>query len=73
MKYTKIKNRSYNLHIIKTDRFKTITIQINFKRKTVKEDITIRNMIANMLCDSNSVYKTPRELEIATEELYNMF
>ena len=73
MKYTKIKNRSYNLHIIKTDRFKTITIQINFKRKTVKEDITIRNMIANMLCDSNSVYKTPRELEIATEELYNLF
>lgn len=73
MKYTKIKNNSYNLHVIKTDKFKTITIQVNFKRETVKEEITARNMVVNMLCDSNSVYKTQRELEIATEELYNLF
>ena len=73
MKYTKIKNNCYNLHVIKTDKFKTITIQVNFKRETVKEEITARNMIVNMLCESNSIYKTQRELEIATEELYNLY
>ena len=73
MKYTKIKNSCYNIHVIKTDKFKTITIQVNFKREVVKEEITARNMIVNMLCESNSIYKTQRELEIATEELYNLY
>ena len=73
MKYTKIKNNFYNLHVIKTDKFKTITIQVNFKREVIKEEITARNMIVNMLCESNSIYKTQRELEIATEELYNLY
>lgn len=72
MTYKKISNYSYNLHIIKTDKFKTITIQVNFKRKVKKEEITARNMLINMLCESNSVYKTKRELEIATEELYDL-
>ena len=72
MKYTKTSNYSYNLHVIKTDKFKTITIQFKFKRKIKKEEITLRNMIVNMLCESNSVYKTERELLIATEELYGL-
>lgn len=72
MKYTKTSNYSYNLHVIKTDKFKTVTIQVNFKRKIKKEEITLRNMIVNMLCESNSVYKTERELLIATEELYSL-
>ena len=72
MKYTKTSNYSYNLHIIKTNKFKTVTIQVNFKRKIKKEEITLRNMIVNMLCESNSVYKTERELLIATEELYSL-
>lgn len=72
MKYTKTSNYSYNLHIIKTNKFKTVTIQVNFKRKIKKEEITLRNMIVNMLCESNDVYKTERELLIATEELYSL-
>ena len=49
MKYKKINSYSYNLHIIKTDRFKTITVKINFKRELIKEEITYRNMLINML------------------------
>ena len=56
MKYKKISTYSYNLHIIKTDRFKTTTVQVNFKRKLKKEEITYRNMIVNMLCESTSNY-----------------
>ena len=72
MTYKRIGKYSYNLHIIKTDKFKTVTVLVNFKRKVKKEEITARNMLVNMLCESNSVYKTKREFEIATEDLYSL-
>ena len=73
MKYKKISTYSYNLHIIKTDRFKTTTVQVNFKRKLKKEEITYRNMIVNMLCESTSNYPSKRLMTIATEDLYNLY
>lgn len=73
MKYKKISNYSYNLHIIKTKKFKTVTVEVNFKRKLIKEEITARNMIINMLCESTGEYKTKRELAIATEDLYELY
>ena len=54
MKYKKISTYSYNLHIIKTKKFKTVTVQVGFKRKLNKEEITYRNMIVNMLTDLNA-------------------
>ena len=73
MKYKKISTYSYNLHMIKTDRFKTVTVQVNFKRKLKKEEITYRNMIVNMLCESTSNYPSKRLMTIATEDLYNLY
>ena len=72
MKYKKISTYSYNLHIIKTDKFKTVTVKMNFKRKLKKEEITYRNMIINMLCESTAKYPTKRLMNIATEELYEL-
>ena len=72
MKYKKISSYSYNLHVIKTDKFKTTTVQVCFKRKLIKEEITYRNMIINMLCDSTKSYPTKREMLIATEDLYEL-
>ena len=72
MKYKKTSTYSYNLHVIKTDKFKTVTVKINFKRKLIKEEITYRNMIINMLCESSSVYPSKRLMTIATEELYDL-
>ena len=40
MKYKKISTYSYNLHIIKTDKFKTVTVKMNFKRELDKKEIT---------------------------------
>ena len=73
MKYKKFSTYSYNLHIIKTSKFKTVTVQINFKRKLEKNEITYRNMIVNMLCESTMVYPTKRLMTIATEDLYNLY
>ena len=73
MKYKKISTYSYNLHIIKTNKFKTVTVQVNFKRKLKKEDITYRNMIVNILCESTSLYPSKRLMTIATENLYDLY
>ncbi|MBR1377122.1 MAG: insulinase family protein [Bacilli bacterium] len=72
MKYTKIKEEAYNLHIIKTNKFKKNVIKVNFKNRVVKENIVKRRLIPNILSDSNAIYPTIRLLNIKTEELYNL-
>lgn len=72
MKYTKYQNGAYNIHFIKTDRFKTISTRINFKSKTDKQDVTKRNLLTRVLLESNEIYKTSREIEIETEKLYGL-
>mgnify|MGYP002622824917 CR=1 FL=1 len=72
MNYTKHKNGAYNIHLINTDRFKTISIRINFKRKIKKEEVTKRNLLTRVLLESNEYYKTSRLIEIETEKLYGL-
>lgn len=72
MKYTKYSTYSYNLHVIKTNKFKTVTVQVNFKRKLIKDEITIRNLLINVLCASTQAYETKRLMNIACEDLYEL-
>ena len=72
MKYDKIVLPAYNIHIIKTKKFKTVTVKVNFKRKLVKEEIAYRNILINTLCESTNDYPTRRLMEIATEDLYDL-
>ena len=72
MKYKKIEFGSYNLHLINTDKFKTITVKINFKRKIKKSEITKRSLLARVLLESSKNYQSSRLLEIKTEDLYNL-
>ena len=72
MNYKKIENGAYNIHLINTDKFKTVSVRINFKRKTKKEEITKRNLLTRVLLESNEFYKTSRLIEIETEKLYGL-
>lgn len=72
MEYKKIVKDNYNLHIINTNKFKTVNIRINFKRKIKKEEITIRNFLNDLLINSSKKYPTTRDVEIETEELYDL-
>lgn len=69
MNYKKYKTNAYNLHLITTDKFKTILFKVKFKKKVKKEDITYRNLLTKVLLQSTNKYTT-RDLEIMTEELY---
>lgn len=71
MKYDKIFMGSYNLHFINTKKFKTNTVEIDFRSK-INDDITIRNLLKMVLLDSTANYKTERELVKETENLYDL-
>lgn len=70
MEYIKKEFNAYNIHIIKTDKFKTVTMELNFLRKIKKEDITIRNFLSEIILQSSKNYKTKRLLSLKSKELY---
>ena len=72
MNYEQIDKGAYNLHIIKTKKFKTITVEVNFRRRIKKEEITIRNLLKGVLLSTNRNFKSERELIKETENLYDL-
>ncbi len=70
MNYEKIEYPNYRLHLIKTKKFKTIHVRVAFKRKLKKEEITIRNVLSDILLETGKNYPTTRDLQIAKEENY---
>ena len=72
MEYTCYNMNAYNLHIINTDMFKTITIDVSFRRKIKKEEITIRNLLKELMVNSSCNYPTERSLIMQTERLYDL-
>lgn len=72
MEYKKINAQSYNIHFIKTDKFKKVKIRINFKELIDKEKIVYRNMLSLILLEATKAYPTRRLLDIECENLYNI-
>lgn len=70
MNYRKLDMGSYQLHLISTNRFKTILTRVCFRDKIVKEEITLRNFLTNFLTYSTATYKTKRELVLKAQDLY---
>ena len=72
MDYTCYNMNEYNLHVINTDKFKTITIDVSFRRKIKKDEITIRNLLKELIVNSSLNYPTERSLIMETERLYDL-
>lgn len=72
MEYKKVSLRSYNLHMIKTNNFKRIFVQVNFRKPIQKIDVTYRNMLSDILLDSNKNYPNNRTLAIEAEKRYDL-
>ena len=70
MEYIKKDLGSYKLHMIKTDKFKTIKVKISFRRSIVKEEVTLRNILSDILVQTTNKYKTKRDLSIKAQDLY---
>ena len=61
---------SFKLHMIKTDKFKTIAVKVVFRRPIEKDKITIRNVLSDLFMQSTDKYKTKRDLTIKAQDLY---
>lgn len=72
MKYIHYDMNAYNLHIINTNKFKTITIDISFRRKLNKDEITKANMLKDILLTSSYNYENEMELVKESENLYDL-
>lgn len=64
---------SYNIHFIKTKKFKTIDVRIMFIDDFKKEDITKRNALFDNLLYSSKKYPTKRSLNIKCQDLYSAY
>jgi len=72
MKHKKHEMGSYNLHTIKTDKFKTIVVKIVFRRDAKKEETTLRNLLSDVMVRSTRKYNTSRLMQIEVEDLYGI-
>ena len=70
MKYTRKDLGAYKLHLINTDKFKTIMIRVSFRSPIIKEKITMRNILSNMFMQSSKKYNSKRALTIKAQDLY---
>ena len=71
MEYKKLTMGGYNLHLIKTDKFKSCHIEVIFHNNVNVKDITKRQMLTRMLNDSNKTYPTNRQMHLKLEDLYD--
>ncbi len=71
MKYTKKDLGSFGLHLINTDKFKTITVKVIFHTPIKKEKITKRSLLTDVLLQSTEKYNSKRNLTIKAEDLYS--
>ncbi len=70
MEYVKKECGSYNLHMIKTDKFKSTTIQVVFGTELKKETLTKINFLSSMITYTTKKYPTKIALSRKLEELY---
>lgn len=70
MDYLREDYGSYRLHLIKTEKFKLTTVRVSFRREIKKDEITIRNVLADVFTQSSANYNSKKALTIKAQDLY---
>ena len=70
MEYKIFNCNSYNIHTIKTDKFKTVRMEIVFSQEVNKSKMPIYTFLADILADSSKKYPHRKDISIRLEELY---
>ncbi len=73
MEYQKFSGNSFNLYTIKTDKFKNCQIEVIFRNKITKNDITKRIFLTNILTESTKKYFNHKLYKEHLEDLYNSY
>ena len=70
MEYKKFDCSSYNIHTIKTNKFKTVRMEIIFSREVKKDELPVFTFLCDILTDSSKNYQRRKDIAIRLEELY---
>ncbi len=70
MEYKKIIEDNYTLHLINTDRFKSMSIVVFLTKKFNKDDIPYGNLLCKNMVYTSKKYNTKNKMAIIGEELY---
>lgn len=70
MEYKKIEKKEMNLHLIKTDRFKSVDVVMFLTKKFNKNDIVFGNYLSSCLVYTSKKYNTKNKMATIGEELY---
>lgn len=62
----------YRLHMIKTKKFKTVSVKVIFSSMVQKEKITEKNFLVDLLTHSTKENPTQKDMSIALQDLYAM-
>ncbi|MFV0274832.1 MAG: M16 family metallopeptidase [Bacilli bacterium] len=71
MDYKIYKYTPFNIHCIKTDKFKAKNLQLIFRSETNKMDYLTTNFLLNVLFKGSKEYPNKKLLALKSEELYN--
>lgn len=71
MEYKSYKSDAYNIHTIKTDKFKTCQIEIVFRNNIVRDELCKRSMLVDILNESTKKYPNKRSIILEEKRLYN--
>lgn len=72
MKYKTYNCNSFNVHTIKTDKFKTSHVEVIFRDIANKDEIGAYSFLADMLSQSSKTYPRKKDLITRFEELYKI-
>ena len=70
MEYQKINKNNYTLHLINTNRFKTISVVLFLTKKFVKEDIPYGSLLTQNMLYSTKKYNNRSKMSLVVEDLY---
>jgi len=62
--------KGVNLHVIPTEKFKTVSIKLKFKNELNKETITKRSLLSRLIETNSQFYPTQTDFQKALSELY---
>ena len=70
MDYKMIKEDGYNLHLVKTDKFKEIEVHLYLSNVLDKDTYYKRNIVIDLLTENNSEFPNRRDKSLFLEDLY---
>lgn len=70
MEYKTYEYPSFNLHTVKTNRFKTVQMEIIFRDKVQKDNLLVKTFLADIMTDCSEKFKSRKEVVKRLEELY---